>query len=52
MKRSMIQVSVKGSCEALEVYKKAFDAEVLCKYPDEKGNYMHAELNAYGEMCS
>lgn len=43
MKRSM-QVFVKGSREALELYQKAFRAEILCKDPDEHGNYMHAEL--------
>lgn len=52
MKRSMMEVIVKGSREALEMYQKAFCAEVLCEYSDESGNYIHAELNAYGEMCS
>ena len=52
MKRSMMQVFVKGSREALELYQKAFQAEVLCKYPDEHGNYMHAELDAYGQVIA
>ena len=30
MYRSMMQVFVKGSKEAFELYKKAFNAEVLC----------------------
>ncbi|HOJ10904.1 MAG TPA: VOC family protein [Clostridiales bacterium] len=49
MKRSMMQVFVKGSKEALELYRKGFDTEVLCTYPDDNGGYMHTELNAYGQ---
>ena len=52
MKRSMMQVFVKGSKEALELYKKAFNAEILCEYPDDNGGYMHAELNAYGQVIA
>ena len=53
MKRSMMQVFVKGSSEAFELYRQAFDAEVLCEYPHENGNgYMHAELNAYGQVIA
>lgn len=52
MKRSMMQVVVKGSGEALAFYQKAFCAEVLCAYPDENGGYMHAELNAYGQVIA
>lgn len=48
MLRSMMQVFVKNSVEAVEVYRKAFNAELLCAYPYESGGYMHAELNAYG----
>ena len=43
----MMQVFVKGSKEALELYKKAFNADVLCEYPDGNGGYMHAEINAF-----
>lgn len=52
MKRSMMQVFVKESREALELYTKAFDGEVLCAYPDGKGGYMHAELKAYGQVIA
>ena len=52
MLRSMMQVFVKGSEEALEVYRRAFNAEVLCAYPYESGGYMHAELNAYGQVIA
>lgn len=52
MYRSMMQVFVKGSKEAVELYRKAFNAEVLCAYEDRKGGYMHAELNAYGQVIA
>ena len=52
MLRSMMQVYVKGSVEAVELYRKAFNAELLCAYPDEKGNYMHSELNADGQVLA
>ncbi len=52
MYRSMMQVFVKGSKEAVEFYRKAFNAEVLCAYEDGKGGYMHAELNAYGQVIA
>ena len=48
----MMQVFVKGSKEALELYKKAFNADVLCEYPDGNGGYMHAEINAYGQVIA
>lgn len=47
-----MQVFVKGSKEAFELYKKAFNAEVLCEYPDDNGDYMHSELNAYGQVIA
>lgn len=52
MLRSMMQVFVKNSVEAVEVYRKAFNAELLCAYPYESGGYMHAELNAYGQVIA
>lgn len=52
MYRSMMQVFVKGSTEALELYKQAFDGEILCTYPDDNGGYMHSELNAYGQVIA
>ena len=52
MLRSMMQVYVKGSVEAVELYKKAFGADVLCTYPDENGGYMHSELNAFGQIIA
>lgn len=52
MLRSMMQVYVRGSVEAVELYRRAFDAELICAYPDEKGGYMHSELNAWGQIIS
>lgn len=52
MVRSMMQVYVKGSVEAVNAYQKAFDAEILGLYPDESGGYMHSELNAPGQILA
>lgn len=52
MLRSMMQMFVKGSAEAVELYKNAFDAEIICAYPDDNGGYMHSELNAYGQILA
>lgn len=50
MKRSMMQVFVKESDKALDFYRAAFNAEVLCSYPDPNGLMMHAELDVYGQV--
>lgn len=52
MQRSMMQVVVKGSAEALALYRKAFDAKVLCEYSNEDGSYCHAELDVYGQVVA
>ena len=52
MLRSMMQVFVKGSKEAVVLYKNAFNAEILCSYDDGNGGYMHAELDAYGQVIA
>lgn len=52
MLRSMMQVFVKGSFEAVDLYKKAFNAEILCAYDAGNGGYMHAELDAYGQVIA
>lgn len=49
MRRSLLQVYVHGSVEAVELYKRAFGAEVHALYPDERGGYMHSELTVYGQ---
>jgi len=52
MYRSMMQVYVKGSVEAVKAYLEAFEAELFCAYADEKGDYMHSEINAHGQILA
>jgi len=52
MKRSMMQVYVKGSNEAVSLYKKAFDAQLISEYKNDDGTYMHAELDVNGQIIS
>lgn len=52
MKRSMMQVFVKGSDKAIEFYKKAFDGKVLCTYPNLDGTLIHSELDVYGQVMA
>ena len=42
MLRSMMQVYVKGSAEAVHTHQRAFEAEILGLYPDGNGGYMHS----------
>lgn len=44
MLRSMMQVYVKGSIEAVTLYQKAFNADILAVYPNDNGGYMHSEM--------
>jgi PhnB protein len=48
----MMQIYVKGSKTALELYQKAFDAELVTSYPNADGTFMHAELNVYGQIVA
>ena len=52
MHRSMMQVFVKESDKALEFYRDAFDAKVLCSYPNSEGLIMHSELDVYGQILA
>lgn len=52
MKRSMMQVFVEGSDEAVRLYQEAFSATLLCAYPNDSGGYMHAELDVYGQVVA
>lgn len=52
MHRSMMQVYVKGSDRAAELYRRAFGAELVVSYPHEDGTYMHAELDVYGQILA
>lgn len=50
--RSMMQVYVKNSKEALEFYQNVFDAKVMCSYPNSDGTLMHAELDVFGQIVA
>lgn len=52
MFRTLMQVYVTGSVEAVELYKKAFDAELGSAYKHENGSYYHSELNVYGQILA
>ena len=52
MIRSMMQVYVKGSVEAVKTYQRVFNAEILGLYTDDNGGYMHSELNAHGQTLA
>ena len=52
MERSMMQVFVKGSGKAIEFYKKAFNAKMLCTYPNSDGTLIHSELDVYGQVMA
>jgi uncharacterized glyoxalase superfamily protein PhnB len=48
----MMQVYVKESNKALELYQKAFDAELRASYPNDDGTFMHAEIDVYGQVLA
>jgi Uncharacterized protein conserved in bacteria len=48
----MMQIYVKESDKAVELYQKAFDAELVASYPNADGTFMHAELNVYGQVLA
>ena len=52
MFRSILQIYVKGSDEAFEFYKKAFDAEIGYQDVDENGKVIHRELNLCGQAIA
>ena len=52
MKRSMLMVYVKGSLEAVGLYKKAFDAKIVSEHKNEDGSYLHAELDIFGQILA
>ena len=52
MQRSMMQIYVNESDKAVELYQKAFDAELVASYMNSDGTYMHAELNVYGQILA
>ena len=53
MHRSMMQIYVKGSKDAVGFYEKALGAEVLAVHMNEdKTAVMHAELNVHGQILA
>jgi len=53
MKRSMMQVYVKNSLEALKFYQRAFDAKILWEVlSDDKTHYFHSEIDVFGQVLS
>ena len=52
MLRSMMQVYVKGSVEAVQLYEQAFGAQLICEHRNEDGTYLHAELSVYGQILA
>jgi PhnB protein len=48
----MFQVYVVGSDKAIEFYQRAFNAKLLCAYPNDDGTLMHSELDVYGQVLA
>jgi len=51
MKRTLMQVYVKGSAEAVAFYQKAFDAELVVGEKNQE-KYDHAELDVDGQILA
>lgn len=52
MFRTLLQIYVKGSNEAFEFYKRAFDAQIGYQDVDENGVVIHRELNVCGQAIA
>lgn len=52
MKRSMMQVYVKESDKAVELYKQAFEAQLVAGYTHADGTFMHGELSICGQILA
>lgn len=52
MLRTLMQVYVKGSAEAVKLYQSAFDAALVSAYKNEDGSYYHSELDVYGQILA
>jgi len=48
----MLQIYVKNSNEAVLFYQRAFDATVVCNYPNDDGTVGHAELDVCGQILA
>lgn len=52
MKRAFLQIYTINSVEAVEFYKRAFDATLGYHVKSEDGSYYHAELEVYGQVIA
>lgn len=53
MKRTMMQIYVKGSIEAAEFYQRAFGAPLVADHKNQDGTYYeHAELDVFGQIIA
>ena len=52
MKRTLMQVYVKNSSDAVELYREAFDASVGSNWRNPDGSCMHVELDVYGQIVA
>lgn len=52
MLRSMMQIYIKNSKEAVPFYEKAFGVAVENVHKNDDGSYMHAELNLFGQVLA
>lgn len=52
MKRSMMQVYIKNSAQALDFYADALGAYLVCKHFNVDGTVAHAELDVYGQILA
>lgn len=52
MLRSIMQVYVKASVEAVQLYQRAFNAKLISEHQNEDGSYLHAELDIFGQILA
>ena len=52
MRRTLMQIYVKGSVEAVELYRKTFDAPIMAEYKNGDGTYAHCEIDIYGQILA
>ena len=52
MYRSMLQIYVKNSNQAVEFYQNAFNAKLLCNHQNPDGTIAHAELDVFGQVLA
>lgn len=52
MKRSLMQLYIRSSKEAVEFYSKAFQTTKQHEFLDQQGNYVHVELDVLGQTIA